>query len=81
MKHFYLLCGIILLTNGVMAKETPPLTSRAEIVHVSPNRDFSHAAEHFLIAVNGRVTDENGAPFPNVNKIIVKMSFITQYPD
>jgi TonB-linked SusC/RagA family outer membrane protein len=70
MKHFYLLCGIILLTNGVMAKETPPLTSRAEIVHVSPNRDFSHAAEHFLIAVNGRVTDENGAPFPGVNVVI-----------
>ena len=34
MKHFYFLCGTILLINGVMAREIRLVTSNTAVVHV-----------------------------------------------
>lgn len=70
MKHYYLLCGMILLMQGAaMAGEYRHDPSRSRIT--DPKSDEVLATNHLAINVSGQVTDENGMPFPGVN-IIVK---------
>lgn len=71
MKHFYLLCGMIALIDvGAMARETGLSASRATFIHVNPDGNIPRE-DRSVLGVSGRVTDENGAPFPGVN-IVVK---------
>jgi TonB-linked SusC/RagA family outer membrane protein len=70
MKHLYLLCGMIMLINEGIAKETGPFTSHSDIMHLSPKGDFTPVTVFAVLGVSGRVTDENGAPFPGVNVVV-----------
>ena len=70
MKHFYLLCSMIMLINGGMAKETEPSSSPPDLIHFDSNLESSDITEYAVLGVSGRVTDENGAPFPGVNVVV-----------
>jgi TonB-linked SusC/RagA family outer membrane protein len=70
MKHFYLLCGMIMLIHGSMAMEIGPLPSESDIMHLNPDEDVSPLTVPAVVGVSGRVTDENGTSFPGVNVVV-----------
>lgn len=68
MKHVYLLCGMMMLITGLMAMA--PSTAHSATMHLDPDGDLSLVKVRAVLGVSGRVTDENGAPFPGVNVIV-----------
>lgn len=67
MKHLYLLCGMMLIT-GFMA--IAPSTANSATVLPDPDGDLSLVKVRAVLGVSGRVTDENGSPFPGVNVVV-----------
>ena len=65
MKHFYLLCGMIVLMQGAAMAGGAPSGA------INPKADVVLAMEQVAIGISGQVMSEEGTPFPGVN-IVVK---------
>src|SRR5688572_11887608 len=65
MKHLYLLCAMILLITGGMAKDNKRLSPPPDDIP-----DIYNVTTYSALSVSGRVTDEMGTPFPGVNVIV-----------
>ena len=57
MKHFYLLCGMIMLIHGSMAMEIGPLPSESDIMHLNPDEDVSPLTVPAVVGVIFRVAE------------------------
>src|SRR5690606_16026505 len=68
MKKVYLLYFMVLLAYGASGHEVGPLLLHNALTNeITPN----HTLNGILLGVTGKVTDENGTPFPGAN-IVVK---------
>ena len=71
MKYVYfLLCCTIVVSFDTMAKVAEPIAYGIGQVSLDPNSGIPEPAPLLALAVSGRVTDENGTPFPGVNVVL-----------
>lgn len=70
MKDLYLLCGIIMLITGGIAKGAERSSLLPGLMRLDYKPDTYKATKYFALGVSGRVTDERGTPFPGVNVIV-----------
>ena len=71
MKQLYLLCSVVLLLHvGATAHEVESHTSSAATVYKHHHPNPSSMLMQNASNISGRVTDENGSPFPGVNVVV-----------